>query len=73
MLVGCDIVYDEGKQYAQKLRGAGNKVYVRIYPGACHGHMMLALEAPSDGLTYQFGLDAIQDLCTRLKQLFDHA
>ena len=71
MLAGCDIVHDEGQRYAQRLKDAGNEVHVKLYPGACHGHMMLALEAPAVGLSCQLGLVAIQDLCVMLKQLFD--
>ncbi len=48
------------------------RVHVKLYPGACHGHMILALEAPAVGLTCQCGLAAFQDVCIMLKRLFDH-
>lgn len=57
--------------YAQKLLDAGNTVHVKDYKGACHGHMMLALDAPKVGLRCQSGLDAIDDdLCKMLAHLF---
>jgi len=45
VLAECDIVHDEGEMYAQKLLDAGNTVHVKDYEGACHGHMMMAVDA----------------------------
>ena len=70
VLAECDIVHDEGQMYAVKLLQAGNTVHVKEYKGACHGHMMLALDAPKMGLKCQSGLDAIDDLCRMLTYLF---
>ena len=66
----CDIVHDEGQMYAEKLLTAGNTVHFKNYKGACHGHMMLALDAAATGLKCQSGLDAIDDLCKMLAHLF---
>lgn len=69
MLGGCDIVRDEGAQFAEKLKAAGNQVQVKEYPGACHDHMIIALDAPAFGLQIQCGMDALQELCDMLKTL----
>ncbi len=70
VLAECDIVHDEGEMYAQKLLDAGNTVHVKDYKGACHGHMMMAVDASIGGLKCQNGLDAIDDLCKMLARLF---
>ena len=61
---------DEGLLYAQRLEAAGNQVQIKEYPGACHDHMIVALDAPSLGVEIQCGMDALKDLCEALKQLF---
>ena len=53
--------------YAQKLLDAGYTVHVKDYKGACHGHMMMAVNASIGGLKFQNGLDAIDDLYTCAK------
>ena len=70
VLAECDIVHDEGEMYAQKLLDAGNTVHVKDYKGACHGHMMMAVDASIGGLKCQHGLEAIDDLCKMLAHLF---
>ena len=70
VLAECDIVHDEGEMYAQKLLDAGKTVHVKDYKGACHGHMMMAVDASIGGLKCQNGLDAIDDLCKMLARLF---
>ncbi len=73
VLAECDIVHDEGEMYAQKLLDAGNTVHMKDYKGACHGHMMMAVDASIGGLKCQNGLDAIDDLCKMLAHLFKAA
>lgn len=70
MLGGCDIVRDEGKLYAERLQAAGNQVQLKEYSGACHDHMIIALEAPALNLHVQCGLDALQDLFVALNTIF---
>ena len=70
VLGGCDIVRDEGQQYADRLKAAGNQVEVKEYSGACHDHMIIALEAPALDLHVQCGLDALQDLLAALTNIF---
>lgn len=70
VLGDCDIVRDEGQQYADRLKAAGNQVQVKEYSGACHDHMIIALEAPALDLRVQCGLDALQDLLAALNDVF---
>lgn len=51
LLAECDVLYDEGARYAERLREAGVPVKVRVYEGMLHGFLALAgkVDAAWDG------------------------
>ncbi len=41
-LAQCDVLYDEGKNYAEKLKADGVEVQVTVYQGMAHGFIRMA-------------------------------
>ena len=70
VLAECDIVYDEGKAYAEKLREAGNAVTVVDYAGCLHDFMGLAVLAELAGMSIAQGGPATQALAESIRRGF---
>ena len=70
VLAQCDIVYDEGLAYANRLREAGNVITVTDYPACTHGFMASSVAAPNCGLEIKKGPPAIEETVTALNKAF---
>ena len=70
VLAECDIVYDEGKAYADKLREAGNDVTVVDYKGCLHDFMGLAVLAELADMSIAQGPPATQALADSIRKGF---
>ena len=57
IVAGCDPLHDEGVDYAERLRAAGNRVALADYPGMVHGFFSLS-DAVADGAR---ALDQVAD------------
>ncbi len=61
-LAGCDILFDQGLEFASRLRQAGNSVEVAVYPQVMHAFL--------NYLRFDAAWLATEDMINSLEQLF---
>ena len=57
----CDVLCDEGEEYAQRLRAAGVSVYAARCPGVVHGFLRIAGEVPAAAAGFDLVLELMSE------------
>ncbi len=57
----CDVLCDEGDEYAQRLRAAGVSVYAARCPGVVHGFLRIAGEVPAAAAGFDLVLQLMSE------------
>ena len=57
----CDVLCDEGEEYAPRLRAAGVSVYAACCPGVVHGFLRIAGEVPAATAGFDLVLELMSE------------